>query len=761
VTIFARSQLAPMARRSIVRLVLVSGLVACLTALLSAAPAHAVVSSVEPHAGEVTTVGLQPRDVSTVLDGGLSAGFGNPNGNPVLHGSDLYVIYWDPDDYYFSEWQSLIDTFLQGVGAESGTRNGVFSVLADYTDKSNQTAGYKTTLKYMYVDDAPYPATENCTDPEALTIGAVTCLTDKQIQAQLKTFIAEHDLPTGMGPIFDVLTPPGVTVCLDGGGPTGHCSDFVETVKKVEEEEATKRTKESKSESFTPGEPLKTFDNSFCSYHSDINPDGLSTGDAKTILYGVIPWTAGGLGSLSWSPRLQGYDCQDGGFDPSSKPIEQREHARERTEKEKETEREATAEEKAKDKKVEELEGPHEEEPNQLNGTGFDGAYDTGLADLIIGQIAVEQQNIITDPLLNAWQGSKGYEATDECRNFFAGGEAAGGVTANEATGAGTLSNQHIGAHNYYLNLAFNFGAERFRSGVPCIGGVTLQPRFTSPNPVYNEEPVGFNGMESLVSLAANVKYATNGTPEWNYATYRWNFGDGSGEVAGYAPGAPPCEEPWLSPCAGSVFHEYQYGGTYNVTLTITDTGGNVEKVEHPITVIGPPAPTPPSENPGGGSSPGASAPGAGASGQGSSGAGSSSGSPAGVPAPVAAALIPPQSLRTALHKGLVVSYSVNEQVAGRFEVLLSRSVARRLGISGTPATGLPAGSPPELVIAKAVLVTTKGGRSSVHIHFSKRTAARLAHAHQVSLMLRLIVRNAATSNPLTTTVVSTTTLTG
>jgi len=112
------------------------------------------------------------------------------------------------------------------------------------------------------------------------------------------------------------------------------------------------------------------------------------------------------------------------------------------------------------------------------------------------------------------------------------------------------------------------------------------------------------------------------------------------------------------------------------------------------------------------------------------------------------------------LRKGLVVSYSVNEQVAGHFEVLLSSAVAHRLGVTGTPATGLPAGSPAELEIAKAILVTTKGGHNALHIEFSKRTAAHLAHVHKLSLMLRLVVRNAATS-PVSTTVLSTITLNG
>ena len=47
------------------------------------------------------------------------------------------------------------------------------------------------------------------------------------------------------------------------------------------------------------------------------------------------------------------------------------------------------------------------------------------------------------------------------------------------------------------------------------------------------------------------------------------------------------------------------------------------------------------------------------------------------------------------MKKGLVVAYSVNEQVAGRFEVLISKSLAKKLQISGTAATGLPAGRPP------------------------------------------------------------------
>ncbi len=124
----------------------------------------------------------------------------------------------------------------------------------------------------------------------------------------------------------------------------------------------------------------------------------------------------------------------------------------------------------------------------------------------------------------------------------------------------------------------------------------------------------------------------------------------------------------------------------------------------------------------------------------------------------MATASVISRSLKTAVKTGVAVAYSVNEQVTGHFEVLISKSLAKRLKISGTAATGLPAGSAPELVIGKAILVTTKGGHSIEHVMLTKSAASRLRHAHKVPLMLRLIVRNAATT-PQSTTVISSATL--
>lgn len=789
------SRLLPMLsdlRRGLVRrrLPLALSLVVSLSTVLTlaAAPAGA-------HVVEVGGIkyGVQ-RHSKTLLEPGAEPGtFANKEGNPVLHQNSTYAIFWDPDYRYLDPWTEVIDQFFQNMSSASGSLASVFAVDTQYTDKTNKPAFYKSAFRGSYADKAPYPSPAGCTNPEPLGEGEnITCLSDKQIRAQLESFILRENLPKGMGTIYYLLTPPGVTVCTDEGLSAEHCSS-------------------------NAGSP-----ESFCSYHAAITPTNPSTGDANTILYGVIPWTAGSLGDPLLVPgnRTSGYDCQDGGFDPSSKPIaEEQEHAKvnvkeeEGKRKEEEAKKRAAAEaeetnkqttyeeaykkelitkpeleqkeaelkeekkariekeageevkaaktEKEAREKKERLEGPHQEEPNQASSpdqtscpNAYDGSCDVGLADVIITQTASEQQDIVTDPLLNAWQDKKGNEVVDECRNLF-GLVSGSSSAANEESDAGSLYNQTFGAGNYYLNDAFNAAALRiYQPSGGCLHHVNLVPSFTAPTPVNHEEIVGFNGLESNIALNAAASFP-GGVEKPTYATYTWNFGDGSPTVSGFAPGAPPCSEvPWLSPCAASVFHAYKYGGTYEVTLTVRDVGGNEASVTHPITVEGPlppsPEPTPsPSPTPGGGTSstPGTSTPG-------STTTGTTVKTPG--PAPVASAAAVPGSLRKTTKKGLVVSYSVNQQVAGHFEVLLAASIAHRLGLHFPLATGLPAGTPAQVVIGKAILITTRGGRGALKIRFGKVTGKRLRRLGRVSLMLRLNVRN---SSGATTTVLSTFTL--
>lgn len=672
-----------------------------LTAAPLAGSASAKIAEVEG-----TKVGLQERNGTTIYDGRTKRventapvanapvlSFSNSSGNAVMHSAGIYAIYWDPQDFYHGDWQNVIDSFLTNLGLGGGGLGSLFSVQTQYSDATHQHAAGSVRFLGAYTDTDPYPA-QLCANANAFgklfgvfeTAPEPNCITDSQLREQLSEFITEHNLPHGMGTIYDVLTPPGVATCLNtAGGASGYCSEYEEG-------------------------NAESYEHSFCSYHS-----WTGTGESDAILYDVIPWSAGGLGDyhLPEANQVTGYQCQDGGFNP--------EHLLHETK-------------------------PVEQEPNQLPGeeTGPDGTFDHGLADLIINQIGVEEQNTVTDPLLNAWQNSpEGLEATDECRNFFAP-EISGSYTAQPGTDAGTLLNQQFGTGSYYINLAFNLAALKLPyPGVPCVPGSDLLPDFTVPAVANSGEIVGFDGMESTITLNWAALNLT--TPTESFATYTWNFGDGSAPVTGYAPGAPACNGLWLPTCAASEFHTYAYGGTYTATLTVRDTGGHEATVTHEITVNGPP-------KPGTGAGAGAGS-GSGSSGNGSSNGGSSSSNS--VPPPTARAAAASGSLKTAIKQGLMVRYAVNEQVAGVVEVLLDARTAKRLHIRGPVAVGLPSGYPRSLVIGRAVLVTRKAGSGAVRLKFTKATNKALQKVRRVSLGLRVVVRNASRTSPLSTSLLS------
>jgi len=817
-------------------LVLLSGTWLALAVLC--APAQARVEKVPTKAGgPEVTVGLQPPEQQYYWDaGGKYTGLGtagaantavasfgdyrNHEVGEVVHETSVntYAIYWDPSDYYHDDWQGLIDGFLANLGESNGALNSVFAVDGQYTDTTNKPAATRSRFRGAYTDTHPYPESGNCEDPEPhpWDVGVpflegsttIVCLTDTQVKTELQRFLRQREeehlpLTRGMDTIFYLLTPPGVTVCLNQGGESGgRCSTFHGKAKEIAEyeekranypeekekyeEEFEKYTKEKtkyekNKENYTkkgevdPEEPptapvapvvpvapasYANYQESFCSYH------GVIGNGASAILYGMIPWTAGSDGDWDLSEEAPGVACQDGGFQPTqrAKLREPQEKEREQPEslKEKEELAEAPAKEKREHQEAREegLAKAHDEEPNQLGGVGPDGSYDHGLPDLIINQIATEQQDIVTDPLLNGWQDSEGNEVTDECRNFFA--STTGSAAANPYTKAGKLANQSLGA-TYYLNDAYNLAAAQRAHpgkeypglpfpGIPCLNGITLEPLFTAPNVVRGGETVGFDGMESIITLGSADKFS-NGSPAKNYATYTWNFGDGdrgdtTPEVSGFAPGAPACEEPWLSTCAASVYHTYRYTGTYEVTLTVKDVANHVATATRYVTVEGEPWPeTPSKSSPPPTSTSGSAPPGTTAS---ATAAPATTSNSSGL---AATAAIASKTLPSVLHGGLAVKYSVNQQVAGHFEILLAAATAHHVGLNGATVTGLAKGTPAQIMIGKAILDTTTGGAGTIKIKLGQVTAKRLGRLGRVTLMLRLIVHNSKgqTATVLTT----------
>jgi PKD domain len=629
------SQLAGLRPVATRRLALALGAVLAVYALaLGAAPAGAEVSG---------SIGVQPRKAVP-----FSAASLRYHSGPILTSSVTYAVYWDPTGAYRSDWLKLIDGYLYDVGADAGKLSNVFSVDTQYTGPSSTRANYQSTFRGAHGDVTKYPTSGCAKGP--------ICLTDVQIQTELKAFIEANHLPTGLGVIYFVMTPPNVNVCTDAGGT--NCS-----------------------QSTTPkGE------DGFCSYHSAIEPASVAP-----IVYGVVPWVAGSAGRVKKQLPLETeaatadvLACQNRSF-------------------------------------LVEANQPTEKSPY--------GDYETGDAEVIINQLSIQQQNITVNPLLNGWyQTPSNEEQGDVCQGGFTPAPETL-PKAPETTRALPLTDETINGHSYYLQWAFNSTGVTSGKGITCWQGTELNPHFTHPNPVNIGDIVGFDANESSFTLDANVANLEFPAEEpFTAPIYTFDFGDGTVITSGSA----------------SAFHAYGSAGTYNAVLTITDSGGNVGTFSSPITVVG------------GGGSPGSAGPGAASATPGvTSPAGSGTGTKPTIPGPVATQAVVSKSLSKVARSGLIVSYSVNEQVAGQFQVLLAASVARRIGLHGAPATGLAAGTPPQIVIAKAILITTKGGRNTVKILFGKKTAAKLRKLHKVTLMVRLVVRNASHS-PLSTTVLST-----
>lgn len=607
------------------------------------------------------------------------------HGGPVVPALNTYVIYWDPNGVYRAEWMRLIDRYMYDVGADSGKLSNVFALDGQYTG----LAGTNTRAEYNDTFRGAYTDTKpypaaNEQCPYKPNKESV-CITDEQIRKELKPFVYTSGLPYGLDTAFFVLTPPGVNVCTEHKPGTG-----------PNEVNCSEPTVEEEMGNVAPG--------GICGYHSVIERTS-----AGPIVYAVQPWVAGNAGTIvnplpveTTNPTPPVLACQNG-----AELIE----------------------------------------PNQVT-TEVHGGYETGLADVIINDLSIEQSNIVVDPLLNGWyqvpsQTSKrAYEQSDICQWAFSPAPEEP-PKAPKTTKALDLSNETINGDKYYLQWAFASTGVAPGKFPDCWQGDELTPHFTSPNPVNAGDIVAFDANESGLTLDVNFQafeaLKLNLAEEpFTLPSYSWNFGDGTPAVTG------------MGANYASVFHTYQYGGKYTVTLTVTDSGGHVGTYYNKAEVNGPPPP-------GSGSGSGTTSTGGTVSPTGTV----PSGVTTGLATPTVYDFFPSHSLTKVLRQGLPVRYAVNEQVAGSMEVMLDSRTAKRLHVRGPLAKGLPKGYPRSIVLRGALLVTTQAGHGTLRVIFPRSMAQKLAHAHRLKLTIRIKVRNADRLHPQTTTLLSTVVLKG
>jgi hypothetical protein len=130
---------------------------------------------------------------------------------PVMHTNQTYAIYWVPAGYSVSsDYRSLIDRFLGDVAADSGKTSNVYSSDTQYTDSGGKAA-YSSTFGGSVIDTNPYPAS-GCTDKVTQT---TVCLSDAQIQAEVKRVAAAQGWGNGPTKLFFMFTAKNVGSCAD------------------------------------------------------------------------------------------------------------------------------------------------------------------------------------------------------------------------------------------------------------------------------------------------------------------------------------------------------------------------------------------------------------------------------------------------------------------------------------------------------------------------------------------------------------------
>ncbi len=295
-------------------------------------------------------------------------------------------------------------------------------------------------------------------------------------------------------------------------------------------------------------------------------------------------------------------------------------------------------------------------------------ATDVGIR--LVSPLSQAEIAAIVNPGLNGWfNNTTGDEINDNdgCVGF---GNNLDSVTVGNS-----------GQNPYLLQREFNNAGviESDPNALICLPIVNLEPQFVVPSAVNQGDVVQLDGSTTVSSLIV---------PKANYA---WNFGDGT------------------TATGPSVVHSYANGGTYNVTLTVTDRGGNVATLTQAIQVLGAAGqsviPQPIQSTAGGG--------------------GQSAG-----PALNVRLQMLPQSLKAVLRSGISIQVSANKPASGIATVSISRAAAKRAHIK--------VGRGPTVLIGLGTVSSITPGTVNLHLHLSAKMAAKLRHLRKVTLTVRL-----------------------
>jgi hypothetical protein len=131
-----------------------------------------------------------------------------------------------------ASYQTVIDRYFTDVAHDSTLSNNVYSVATQYTDGSGPVQ-YQSTVGGSYVAHDPLPAS-GC-DDTANGLHDPYCLTDQQLQDEIRSVLTATGWHGGLNNIFFLMTPNGVGSCETAAGLCStdtfcaYHSDFVDS----------------------------------------------------------------------------------------------------------------------------------------------------------------------------------------------------------------------------------------------------------------------------------------------------------------------------------------------------------------------------------------------------------------------------------------------------------------------------------------------------------------------------------------------------
>jgi len=188
-------------------------LLVALLALLGLGTGATSASAVIVHLADGRTLSYQPKAGAAIVSP-FDEFFTNLdyNGGPVMPSNTNYALYWAPAGApaYPSDYRPGVNRYFEDLAHDGGGTANVDSVSAQYNDAAGEFASYSSHFGGALVDTDPYPA-NGCKR-------AAICLTDAQLQAELKAYTAAHGLPRDLTHEYFLLTPPGVENCFEASG---------------------------------------------------------------------------------------------------------------------------------------------------------------------------------------------------------------------------------------------------------------------------------------------------------------------------------------------------------------------------------------------------------------------------------------------------------------------------------------------------------------------------------------------------------------